>query len=142
MLSQRDKAFLNYTDTVATVSPDPSTKVGAVLAPNGPAIGRMYTGFNQPVVRLAGYDEERSTRLGVTIHAEMAALLHTEPGTLEEYTLYCTHAPCGACTKALLFAGVKRFVWRRKPEYEARWSDEINFSERMILASGAELIRV
>lgn len=121
-----DHRFMALAKTVASWSKDPSTKVGAVIAdndarPHGYGFNGLPRGVEDTPHRL----NDRETRVSLTVHAEINALLHSS-GDVRGAYMYTTHAPCVQCAAAIINAGITRVVTHRpSPEFIARWGGGI-----------------
>ena len=102
---------------VASRSPDPSTKVGAIVYTSGLVVSTGWNDFPRGVPEEWWGDRERKYQ--AVIHAEVAALAgagHLASGA----TLVVTHHPCRECAKAIVAAGIRCVVcppgpWRDDP---------------------------
>jgi len=99
-------------------SPDPSTKVGAVIARMGRQIGVGWNQFSPGIPEDWWRDRERKYR--AVVHAEEVALLSAGPYTAFSI-MYVTHHPCPHCAKLIAWSKVYRVVcpsgpWRDDPE--------------------------
>jgi dCMP deaminase len=117
------KHGLAEAELIASMSKDPSTKVGAYIADsrNRP----VSKGFNGPP---RGIDDakwqqaDRDLKLAATIHAEINAILFADRQRLEGATLYVTHPPCPQCAALIAQAGISSVVYSHaSPEFAARW---------------------
>lgn len=115
--SKHDKAewvryFMGFARHAATKSKDP-TKVGAVIV--GPDGDVRVTGFNGPPAGVLDSPErrERPTKYLFASHAEanMVAFAARHGIRTEGCTVYVTHAPCSACMRSLIQAGITRIVF-------------------------------
>lgn len=110
----------------ATYSPDPSTKVGAVvLDQHGNVKGRGFNRF-PPAIPHDWYND-RDKKLRCVIHAEMAAIVQAGTHTRGSM-MFCTAHPCRECAKLIVEAGVGILYspegpWRIDPEVEASVRD-------------------
>ncbi len=116
--------FLRLAEATASLSKDPSTKVGAVLVRNDRTI--ISTGFNGFPRGIADRPERlnnREAKMGLTVHAEANAILAaakhgiaTAGATLymvwHDVTsgIYNGGPPCSDCCLELIQAGVRRIV--------------------------------
>jgi dCMP deaminase len=126
---------------IASMSKDPSTKVGAYIADsrNRP----VSKGFNGPPRGL--HDDEwvtgdRAKKLAATIHAELNAILFADRQKLEGATLYVTHPPCSGCAAAIIQAGITQVVHHAPDEeFLSRWG---TVGVDMLRAAGVTVIEV
>jgi dCMP deaminase len=104
-----DEYFLDLAEQVSRRSPDPSTKHGCVLVDRGRRV--VSTGYNGPV---SGLPNEmvplgRPDKYDWFIHAEDNAVTFARCD-LRGATAYITGAPCAACFRRLVQAGIRRIV--------------------------------
>lgn len=123
-LASWDGRFLDLATHVSHWSKDPSTKVGAVIVrPDRTVASLGYNGLPRLVVDDEARLADRPTRLLMTVHAEMNAILSAHE-RLRGCTLYVSpFFPCANCAAAIIQAGIVRVVtWRGKAkEAEERW---------------------
>ena len=106
-----------YAHQLAGNSPDPSTKVGAVIIAGGYAVGIGWNDFPRGIPEEWWGDRERKYR--AVVHAEVAAIARA--GMLAVgATMVVTHHPCQECAKAIAAAGIRCVVcppgpWRDDP---------------------------
>jgi dCMP deaminase len=102
-----DERFLAMARLIAGWSKDPSTQVGCVVVrPNRTIVSLGYNGLPRGVHDRSERLSDRTTKLAMTIHAEMNAIL-TSNGSLEGCTAYVYPCqPCASCAAALIQAGI------------------------------------
>jgi dCMP deaminase len=107
--------FLTMTYLVATRSPDPSTKCGAVLVSKDKRV--LSTGYNGPI---KGVDDskiplERPAKYAHILHAEENCLLAYAGSNqdLDGATMYVTGAPCHKCLRMIIQKGVHNIVYSK-----------------------------
>lgn len=102
-----------------TGSPDPSTKVGAIVTTSdGIIVGGGFNGFPPGVPE--EWWEDRELKYRGVVHAEVNAILDAGRFYCEGGTIYVTSHPCEACAKMIVASGLKRVVcppgpWRDDP---------------------------
>lgn len=154
-----DRHFLHRCLLVATMSKDPSTKVGAVLARPGVKEGLERTppiqiadGFNGFPRGVADTPERlanRDLKLKMIVHAERNALLNaarvgasTEGSTLYFVALNTeTKRPwggpcCSACAIEAIQAGVRRVVTVPAANVPERWRADLDLSRCILAEAG------
>lgn len=91
----------------ASMSKDPSTRVGAVLVDaRKRIIGTGYNGLPEQLVDKPHLLVDREWKYPRVIHAELNAILNATR-TPRGATLFCTMMPCGSeCAKLVLGAGL------------------------------------
>lgn len=129
--------FMSLARTVASKSKDPSTKVGAVIVRRDNTIVSVgYNGFPRGIADTAERLNDRPTKLGLTVHAEMNAVLaaHT---SVWSCTLYTTFMPCDRCFVHLIQAGIKKVVYPvPSAEQEERWGESFERVRLMAIEAG------
>jgi dCMP deaminase len=110
---------------MATLSKDPSTKVGAVIVDQKRRlVSAGYNGFARGVVDSVDRMMDRDTKLRLTLHAEQNAVLFaTAP--LHGCTLVVTHPCCAQCAAVAIQSGIKSVLWPRpSKEFLSRWQSD------------------
>lgn len=108
-----DEYFISIAKTVALKSKDPSTKIGAVIVDeNHRPISFGYNGLPQGAKEEFLTLTERPLKYHYVIHAEMNAILFAKRD-LTNCTLYCEYAPCDACLKHIIQAGIKTVYYEK-----------------------------
>lgn len=103
-------------------SPDPSTKVGAVVCgPRGELRGAAWNDFPPGIPESWWHDRELKYK--AVVHAEVAAIIRAGAAA-EGGTIMITHHPCRECAKVIITAGITRVEcppgpWRDAPEVVA-----------------------
>ena len=114
----RSEMYLDIAKKVAERSTCPRGKVGAVIVTDRGVLVTGYSGAPHgfphcedvgcAVEKFAidGREVEHCTR---TIHAEMNAILFAAKNgvAIKDSWLLCTHAPCQACAKGIINAGIR-----------------------------------
>jgi dCMP deaminase len=125
---------------IATLSKDPSTKVGAVIFdPKRRIVSAGYNGFARGVPDDPTLLENRDTKYKLILHAEKNAILFaTAP--LDGCTLVVTHPCCAQCAALLVQAGIKHVIWP-KPDgaFLARWGEDLKLTDMQFHAAGVEV---
>ena len=143
-ISKWDRRFLSMAEHVAGWSKDPSTRCGAAVADARHRVISMgYNGFPAGVEDSQERLQDRDTKLRMTLHAEMNALLHARQD-LSGCTLYVhPMPPCAQCAAAIIQAGIRRIVATMPTaEQEARWGADFALASAMYYESGTWLILV
>lgn len=128
-----DMRFLALADHVAMWSKDPSTRVGAVIVDHKRrVVGMGYNGFPRGVSdSLEDYDN-REVKYRKIVHAEANAILNAVR-EIDGCTIYCTFAPCAACTALLIQKAIGRVVYLRNAAAEERWKRDMAISAEMFM---------
>ena len=133
--------FFRLCQTAATMSKDPSTKVGAVIArPDKTLASVAYNGFPRGCEDGPELYADRDTKYSRIIHAEINAILNThEP--VRGYTLYVwPFPPCDRCAATIIQAGIACVVAPPLPEDAApRWAEAVARAERMFEEAGVRV---
>lgn len=125
--ADHDRMMLLKAKEVATMSADPSTKVGAVLQEAGPVspLTDYHIGFNGFPSRIAEDERlhDREKKYGLVVHAEERAIMACGLKSIGG-TIYVTHLPCAHCMLLVVDAGIRRVVLPMPTDdYEERWAD-------------------
>lgn len=115
-LRDLDTYFMNIAFATAERSTCTRAQVGALLVQDGRIIATGYNGSPSGA--------EHCTDIGcrlenghcvATVHAEENAILSAARHGIkvESASVYCTHKPCLNCTKSLINAGVREFVYSK-----------------------------
>lgn len=136
-----DHYFLRLARLTATASKDPSTRVGAVIVdPERRVVSTGYNGAARGVrddpERLA----DRDTRLRITIHAEVNAILFARRD-LADCVLYTfPFAPCSPCAAVVVQTGICRVVAPpTPPPLAARWGADLALAAEQFRDAGVTL---
>ena len=137
-LNHWDKRFIDVANMVATWSKDPGTKVGAVLVSERRIIATGYNGFPQGIEDYESRYNDRETKLALTVHAEVNAILNAAKNgaKTEHTTLYVTFPPCVSCTTAVIQAGVTRVVRPHLSTAPERWVDSFSKGGKLMIEAG------
>lgn len=108
--------YMRMAELTATLSTARRLQVGSVLVKNTRVLATGYNGTP------SGWDNTCEDVLPdgtlktkpIVLHSEMNCLMHVARSTESSLgsTMFCTHAPCLDCAKAVYQAGVQRFYWR------------------------------
>ena len=137
-MNKWDQRFMRIASEVSSWSKDPGTKVGAVLVKDRRMIATGYNGFPQSILDLPERYEHRETKLSLTVHAEVNAILNAAKNgaSTDGSTLYTTFAPCVHCSIAVVQAGIKRIV---APDYLSapeRWRTNFHMGNDVLREAG------
>lgn len=140
-LSKWDKRFVKIAFEVATWSKDPGTKVGAVLVSDRRIIATGYNGFPHGIMDTLERYQDRETKLGLTVHAEVNAILNAAKNgaSTAGSTLYVTFPPCVSCSTAVIQAGVTRIVRPDISTSPKRWRESFEAGQSLISEAGIEV---
>lgn len=142
-----DREYLRLAETVSVNSPDPSSKLGAVVVNDGAVKGYGWNDFPKGVQQLADRWENREVKLKFVCHAEVNAILNAgdeaRDGTLYIYPGWGKPCMCTGCCKTAIQAGIKRVVGLLRPidkERFERWREELEISGVMCQEAGIEVV--
>lgn len=130
---------------MANNSPDPSTKVGAVLFKGSLIIATGWNDFPQGVDSKVERWLRKEDKYPRVVHAEANVLLAAAyVGTATRgSTLYTTEFPCPSCTGLIIQAGVKEvYTQDTNSDYGLRWADQIEISRSMFKEAGVKVIEI
>ena len=126
-LSRPSKFFnlMEVAEIVAKRSPDPETKVGAVLVSNKSG-AILATGFNG-FIRGANdslLPKTRPDKYKYIVHAEenLIANCARHGIAMDDCSLFCTYSPCSKCMRLLFQSGITQVII----QYLYRDFDELN----------------
>jgi dCMP deaminase len=96
---------------IATLSRDPSDKVGCVVyKDNGRTfVSAGYNNFPMGVKETKERLLDKEFKRSVMIHAEMDAIFNAKR-SLQKSTFFITHSPCAACASSIINAKVSQVV--------------------------------
>lgn len=127
-----DTWLLDLADHISLRSTCKRRKVGAVVAKGAHILATGYNGAPSGAAHCAGcLRQERGIPSGMqhelcnAVHAEMNCIIQcAEHGaSVAGTTLYCTHAPCSLCARAMVNAKIERIVFRS--DYPDAFTEEI-----------------
>lgn len=112
--------WMNIAKEVAKQSHDSQTQHGAVLIKNNRIVATGYNGFVSGAL-----DDQlpnvRPDKYAHIIHSEINAIINAakEGISIDGATLICTGYPCLECTKALIQAGITKWILGGVPHIES-----------------------
>lgn len=133
-----DKRFLILARHISTYSKDPSTQVGAVIFDkNNRVISMGYNGF--PVgIKDNERIFDRDTKLQLTIHAEMNAILFSHNNLDGSTIAVWPFPPCSSCSSCIIQSGISRVISvNNVPE---RWRESMEKSKALLREAGREIV--
>lgn len=140
----KELKFMPLVYAVASMSKDPSTKVGAVAL--NAAFSVVATGYNGFPRGVADTEErlcDRETKLRFTSHAEANLVAqaaysgHSLRGTT---VLVSSLFPCVECSKLLVQSGVRRVIAPKIAE--GRWKESNELAKIIFDEGGVEVVEV
>lgn len=145
MLNKNDKLQLLRAKVEAANSPDPSTKVGALVmqegVPGNPlTLGIGHNRFPRGIEASPARLHDREIKYAFVIHAEVMALMNRYLPHGKGTTLYVWPLPpCSRCAAQIIEAGVRRVVCPDPRAAVVRWSEDCILAEGMFREAGVEL---
>lgn len=109
-----DQVWMDFATLISKRSYDPRHRVGAIVATEDNT-QVLSVGYNGNYA--GGPNEVESLEPGESgmIHAEINALLKMDYNNPKDKKMYLTLAPCRACAKAIVNAGINKVIF--KDEY-------------------------
>jgi len=128
---------------VATLSKDPSTKVGAVLFDEKRRIvSAGYNGFARGVADTDKRLSNRDVKYRLVLHAEKNAILFAT-GPTHGCTMVVTHPCCAQCAALIIQAGVAHVMWPQPAaEFEERWRQDLVLTREQFTEAGVSIYEV
>jgi len=134
MINNQDIVFLKKSITLSNNSPDPRTKIGAILINcGGLIIGEGYNHYINGVVP----DKNKKKIL----HAERAAIYDAikKHNHIINSTLYCYWVGCIECCLSIAGVGIKRVVTHKiSLDKNTKWLDSIELGHEILHESGIQ----
>lgn len=133
----RHRIYMNVADAHAGMSPDPSTKVGAVIVSDGRIVSYGFNHIPSPINYTESQLQNREWKYPRVIHAEIDALAKIGPHNFHHPVLYVTHFPCAQCAISIVHAGIKEIYTRRvPPEMLDRWAVSMKLASEILTEGG------
>lgn len=140
-----DKNFMKIAYEVATGSKCVSRQVGAVIVKNNRILSIWYNGTPSWYTNCKDFwkweytKEHHDWSYKYEIHAEMNAIVWAARNwiKIEWATVYCTYEPCWDCTRAMLWAWIKKIFFSE--EYRHHDSKEL---KKFIEDCGAKIEQI
>jgi dCMP deaminase len=149
MTDRWDRYFLQMALLSASMSKDPSTRVGAVIVgPDREVRSTGFNGFPRGIIDTPERLADRDMKLRIVVHAELNAVLNAARTgiPLLGCTMYLAAtddagivwggAPCTRCTVELIQAGVVTIVSPPIKAAPSRWHDDIAFARELLDEAG------
>lgn len=146
-----DNHFLKLALNHASLSKDPSTKVGAIIVTKDRDF--ISAGFNGLPRKLKDTEERinnRELKLLLSVHAEINSVLAAAKLGIKinDCTMYLAainkdgtiwgSAPCTRCLVEILQTGISKIVTYEKTNVPDRWVKDLEFSRSLIEEAGIE----
>jgi deoxycytidylate deaminase len=131
--------------TLACNSPDPSTKVGAILYDRwGVSAGHGWNSFPAGSIVGPEYYQDRQLKYDRIIHAEMRCLFRAKDWA-QGGALYTSMVPCKECAKHIAEAGVARVYYPAScllSDFVRRQAESVNTALMVLAESSVKVIEV
>ncbi len=155
MTKPSDRDYLDFAFRCALASPDPSTKVGAVLVDQcGNIISTGYNCFPAGIAATSARLDVHETKLRLIVHAEMNAILAAArvgvPTKKSVLYLAATDAggqvwggvPCVRCTVEIIQAGIREIVAFPQKEAFSKWHADLAEARSLLAEAGVAIREV
>lgn len=121
-MSELQRNLMSAALIFAESSPDPSTKVGALIYTQGSIVCSGYNHIPRRIPYSAEMLMDREWKYPRIIHAEQHALSKFHIFGAVHPVMYVTHYPCERCAAHMILAGITE-VFTRKPQQDMmdRW---------------------
>ena len=149
MTARWDNHFLRLSLEFASMSKDPSTKVGAVIVgPDRELRSSGFNGFPRGITDSRARLHDREVKLSMVVHAEVNAVLNAARiGTpTKGCTMYliATDAtgehwggpPCVRCAVEVMQAGIAEIVSLPFKSVPSRWKESIETARALLTEAG------
>jgi dCMP deaminase len=144
----REEDWLRQCYWEATLSPDPSTQLGAVIV-IGSQIQQETLSHNGPTAGWTMTDYEwnhKPTKYQLVEHAERRAIYKAAKKGLwlEGATLVASWAACADCARAIVESGIKTLIRHYPPLDDAteRWLQSVSIGNDIMKANDVKIIDV
>lgn len=142
--------FLRMALLSASMSKDPNTRVGAVIADDeGIVLATGFNGFPRGIYDTAERLENRDTKLKLIVHAEANAIASAARNGVKLYssTMYigCEGdnvegvwggPPCVRCAMLCIQAGIKKIVYYPMKSGFSKWTEDLLESLQLLDEAG------
>lgn len=132
--------FIGLAQHVAGWSKDPSTQVGAVLVDSRMrVIGMGYNGFPRGYEAQQEGEVDRETKLSLTVHAEVNAVLNATAATEGSVLVTWPLPPCDRCAALLINAGIRGVLAPPLSMVPARWWPMMDVAHDLMFDCGVKM---
>lgn len=131
-----DQLHMALAKVISESSPDPSTKVGAVIIRSNIVVGAGHNSFPHKCQQLSAVYKNRERKYLRVIHAEVKAVLMAKD-LAHGATLYVwppsIGPSCGPCSAIVIESGIERvcYVHEEGLEFNKRWGTSIKEGLRL-----------
>lgn len=123
--------WMSIAQAISRRSYDERLQVGAIIVSSDNTV-MLGCGYNGNARGLPNVPESLEPGKSGFIHAELNAVIKADFNFPKEKHMYCTHSTCRMCAKAVINAGIKRFV------YDELYRDESGLD--VLRAGGVEVL--
>ena len=140
-----DKNFINIVFEIAKWSKCVSRQVGAIIVKDNRILSTWYNWTPAWYINCSDFfnweywPDHHDWAAKYEIHAEMNAILWAARNwvKIEWATLYCTYQPCFDCTKNIIWAWIKRIIYKDKYKHYT-WTE----AEEFIKENWCEILQI
>lgn len=115
-MTKWDKFFMNVAENAASMSKDPSTKVGACIVKDRTIIGVGFNGaprvMDDSAVPMTKSEDLIKNKNTYMVHAEVNAILNSNIKECKDAEIYVTVSPCYNCALVISQAGIKKVYYK------------------------------
>lgn len=135
-----DEYFVRMLYLVSSKSPDPRTKIGAVLVRDKSVIATGYNAFPKGVIDHPDRYLNRDEKINFICHAEFNSIVISARFGISTNgsKLFTNGIPCKDCCKAVIQGGITEIVVHKQwPEFtNPNWVESVNISKTMLQEAG------
>lgn len=121
-MSDHHYTLMGIAHAHSSMSPDPSTKVGAVITSDRRIVAWGYNHIPDRIPHTQEMLNDRNWKYPRIIHAEQHALSQIGVHQLRHPVMYVTHYPCERCAAQIIHSGICEVFTHKVPlELIERW---------------------
>lgn len=130
----RHHLHMKLAESYAAFSPDPSTKVGAIVADGNIIVSMGFNHIPPQIKYTEAQINNREWKYPRVIHAELEALSRVGVHDLKHPIMYVTHFPCAQCAISIVHAGIKEIYTKRVPlDMIERWGESMKIANQIFI---------
>lgn len=145
-IPEKHRYFLGHARAMSLLSPDPSTKCGAILVnQNGSVTSCGWNAFPDRCEHSPDLYANRELKYARVVRAEIRAILNCNERPIG-YTMF-TWPPsigpsCSRCAASIIQSGITSviFCYKKEAEYTSRWVDSIKIGLSMYNEAGINVV--
>lgn len=147
--------FIRLAMQHSSLSKDPNTRVGSVIVgPDREVVSTGFNGFPRGIEDTSERLNDRDTKLGLVVHAEMNAIINAARigVSVKDCTLYLAATdksgavwggpPCTRCTVHVIQAGIRRIVAPPLKATPSRWHADLTAAQSLLIEAGIEFVEM